>query len=82
MGVMIPWAPASRARLIIHSSAQGTRMMGLAFSEPTALTSYFISSLIPMKASAKIANVQANLVVVLVRNQSMLRIHQHPAELC
>lgn len=29
MGVMIPWAPLSRARLIIQDSSEGIRMMGL-----------------------------------------------------
>lgn len=36
---MIPWAPASRARLIMYSSALGTRMMGEAPDALIALVS-------------------------------------------
>lgn len=39
IGVITPWAPASRALLIIHSSFQGTRIIGEAPWEVTVLTS-------------------------------------------
>lgn len=86
MGTITPWAPASSALLIIHSSPHGTRMIGLAPSEATAVVSYerlfsyqhdTVNQRLDDKRSRHWAT---HLVVVMVCNQTMLGINQHPGK--
>lgn len=77
MGVNIPCAPESRALLIIHSSAQGTRIMGLDPSLATVEDSFEVWS---AQCHYRGMGRSQYIIVVLLRDQSVFAIYQHPGK--
>lgn len=81
MGTRIPCAPESSARLIIHSSPHGIRIMGLAFIEDTAWLSCVFAYVSPHRSVwAVVQGLCSYVVVVVIRDQAVLGVDQDPGE--